>query len=225
MNFAMRWLLLFAALQFPSAASAQVFTGTAIAVDGDSLEMTGARIRLHGIDAPEGTQACQRNGEAWACGAEAKAMLAGLVDGKLVTCEQRDIDVYGRLVATCKAGRVDPAQALVRSGMAIALSEFSDAYLASEASAKQAKVGLWSSEFQLPADFRAANPQSAPQVYKRPTAPGVRYDQATGGGLYFRSCREARAAGRAPIYRGQPGYRSGLDGDNDGIACEPYRGR
>ncbi|WP_216638603.1 excalibur calcium-binding domain-containing protein [Mycobacterium colombiense] len=24
----------------------------------------------------------------------------------------------------------------------------------------------------------------------------------------------------APIYRGQPGYRSGLDRDNDGIACE-----
>ncbi len=35
----------------------------------------------------------------------------------------------------------------------------------------------------------------------------------------------ARAAGTAPIYRGEPGYRDGLDGDSDGIACEPYRGR
>ena len=43
--------------------------------------------------------------------------------------------------------------------------------------------------------------------------------------VYYRNCDAARAAGAAPIYRGQPGYREGLDGDSDGIACEPYRGR
>lgn len=37
---------------------------------------------------------------------------------------------------------------------------------------------------------------------------------------YYASCKEARAAGVAPIYRGQPGYRPGLDRDSDGIACE-----
>ncbi|MDI1295200.1 MAG: excalibur calcium-binding domain-containing protein, partial [bacterium] len=36
-------------------------------------------------------------------------------------------------------------------------------------------------------------------------------------------CREARAAGAAPIYRGQPGYGEHMDGDHDGIACEPIR--
>jgi hypothetical protein len=41
----------------------------------------------------------------------------------------------------------------------------------------------------------------------------------------FRNCAEARAAGVAPIYRGQPGYAEHLDRDHDGIACEPYRGR
>lgn len=41
---------------------------------------------------------------------------------------------------------------------------------------------------------------------------------------YFSKCDEARAAGVAPMYAGDPGYRSGLDGDGDGIACEPYRG-
>ena len=40
--------------------------------------------------------------------------------------------------------------------------------------------------------------------------------------VYFRYCDEARAAGKAPIYRGEPGYRPSLDADNDGIACEPY---
>jgi len=43
--------------------------------------------------------------------------------------------------------------------------------------------------------------------------------------VYYSGCDEARAAGAAPIYRGQPGYREGMDGDSDGIACEPYRGR
>ncbi len=43
--------------------------------------------------------------------------------------------------------------------------------------------------------------------------------------VYFSGCNEVRAAGLAPLYRGDPGYREGMDGDNDGVACEPYRGR
>jgi hypothetical protein len=45
------------------------------------------------------------------------------------------------------------------------------------------------------------------------------------GGLYFRSCAEAAAAGYENIPMGTPGYRQGLDGDYDGVACEPYTGR
>ena len=37
---------------------------------------------------------------------------------------------------------------------------------------------------------------------------------------YYSSCREAKAAGATPLYRGDPGYRSGLDRDGDGVACE-----
>jgi len=48
---------------------------------------------------------------------------------------------------------------------------------------------------------------------------------SAGSGWSYRNCREARAAGVAPLYRGQPGYGSHMDGDNDGIACEPYHGR
>ena len=41
----------------------------------------------------------------------------------------------------------------------------------------------------------------------------------------FRNCAEARAAGAAPVRRGEPGYGPHLDRDNDGVGCEPYRGR
>jgi micrococcal nuclease len=38
--------------------------------------------------------------------------------------------------------------------------------------------------------------------------------------VYFGNCAAARAAGAAPIMAGEPGYRAGLDRDNDGVACE-----
>ena len=44
-------------------------------------------------------------------------------------------------------------------------------------------------------------------------------------GQAFRNCSEARAAGAAPVHRGEPGYGAHLDRDNDGIGCEPYRAR
>jgi hypothetical protein len=37
---------------------------------------------------------------------------------------------------------------------------------------------------------------------------------------YFKNCSEAKAAGAAPLFAGEPGYRSALDRDNDGVACE-----
>ncbi|WP_233554413.1 excalibur calcium-binding domain-containing protein [Deinococcus cavernae] len=38
--------------------------------------------------------------------------------------------------------------------------------------------------------------------------------------LYYPNCAAVRAAGAAPLLRGQPGYRAGLDRDGDGRACE-----
>ena len=37
---------------------------------------------------------------------------------------------------------------------------------------------------------------------------------------FYANCKEAKAAGAAPLYKDDPGYRSDLDGDGDGIACE-----
>lgn len=42
----------------------------------------------------------------------------------------------------------------------------------------------------------------------------------TGSSAYYPNCAAACAAGVAPIRQGQPGYRSGLDRDGDGVACE-----
>lgn len=42
-----------------------------------------------------------------------------------------------------------------------------------------------------------------------------------GRGTAYRNCDEARAAGAAPVRRGEPGYGPHLDRDNDGVGCEP----
>jgi hypothetical protein len=55
----------------------------------------------------------------------------------------------------------------------------------------------------------AAAPQPAPA-----TAP------PDGAAIYYANCTAVRAAGAAPIHRGDPGYASKLDRDGDGIGCE-----
>ncbi|MFD7164617.1 excalibur calcium-binding domain-containing protein [Streptomyces violascens] len=41
-----------------------------------------------------------------------------------------------------------------------------------------------------------------------------------GGSVYYQNCAAVRAAGAAPLHRGDPGYAAHLDRDGDGIACE-----
>jgi hypothetical protein len=57
-------------------------------------------------------------------------------------------------------------------------------------------------------------------VTKTATVQGVVGGGSGGGAVYYANCTEARAAGDTPLYRGDPGYRAGLDRDGDGVACE-----
>ena len=36
----------------------------------------------------------------------------------------------------------------------------------------------------------------------------------------YADCAAARAAGAAPLHRGDPGWSGSMDGDGDGVACE-----
>ena len=212
----------------PIAAHAQVYTGVASAIDGDTLRMTGTTIRLLGIDAPEAGQSCDRAGQVWTCGKEATALLAGLISEKTVTCEQRAIDAYARVVAVCSLGEMDLGRTMIDAGYALALPQFTDAYVQSEARMRALRVGIWGSAFDSPADYRAAHPQakqadrqSATDKLPKPRRATTQTRQPTQ--VYFRNCAQAWSVGAAPFFRGQPGYRADMDGDNDGVACEPRR--
>ena len=51
---------------------------------------------------------------------------------------------------------------------------------------------------------------------------GIMRERQPRAGDIWSACDDARAAGTAPIYAAEPGYRKELDRDGDGIACEPY---
>lgn len=127
--------------------------GRARLVDGDSLYVGGAEVRLIGIDAPEGRQECQREGRSWPCGREAEATLARLIGGVEIVCAIESRDKHGRMLAVCGAGGRDLNRAMVESGMAVAYGR----YRAEETAAHAARRGLWSGTFERPRDWRDRN--------------------------------------------------------------------
>ncbi len=129
-------------------------TGPARVVDGDTMEISGQRIRLYGIDTPEAKQTCQREGVTWLCGAEATKTLKELIGSSDVSCTKRDQDRYGRIVAVCHTKGRDLNAAMVLSGMAVAYRKYSTDYVVQEARAKAARRGLWAGQFVPPWNWR-----------------------------------------------------------------------
>lgn len=124
--------------------------GVAIVNDGDSITLSGQRVRLWGIDAPEYAQTCARDGKSYPCGRESRASLQQLIAGRAVICDSRGTDRYGRLLGDCRTGQVELNAAQVAAGWAVSYGGFER----EEAQARRARVGLWTGEFDAPRDWR-----------------------------------------------------------------------
>lgn len=139
------------------ASAADHLAGRASVIDGDTIEIHGVRIRLFAIDAPEGAQRCKdAAGADWRCGRAATFALSDRIGTATVTCDPRDRDRYGRVVAVCWARGVDLNEWLVREGWAVAYRSFSRVYVRAEASGRAEGRGIWAGTFDLPADWRRA---------------------------------------------------------------------
>jgi endonuclease YncB( thermonuclease family) len=141
--------------------SSQVtLTGRAQVLDGDTVVMNGRRVRLWGIDAPEFSQTCMRSGDVYRCGEVATSALRAKIAESVISCIQRGIDEYGRVVAMCSAGDVDIGGWLVENGFAVAYRHFSGSYYDDpEKRARANGAGIWSSSFDWPWDWRRAHPR------------------------------------------------------------------
>ena len=73
----------------------------------------------------------------------------------------------------------------------------------------------------LPAEPALSDPPTEPTQKSTVNSPmSAPTAASTDGDVHYPNCAAAREAGVAPILLGEPGYRPGLDGDNDGVACE-----
>lgn len=159
--------------------AAQTFHGIASVRDGDSLSVAGIGIRLFGIDAPELSQTCKRDGKTWACGEESKRQLETRVQGQQVECRGRGIDDYGRTLAQCIVAGVDLNREFVEAGWAIAFRQYSAEYVLAEEGARAASLGIWSSTFEEPAAWRTANPQRPQSMVSRQSKSRTSYRDPT----------------------------------------------
>lgn len=193
-------------------------------IDGDTIKVsingTTETVRFLLIDTPE-TKHPSKPVQPF--GPEASKFTADLLNGKKVDLE-KDIserDKYGRLLFYVYVDGKSVQEQLLEKGLArVAIYppdvKYVDQYRVIQDKAQKGGIGIWSIENYAQedgyhTDAQKPSPQPAPIPAPQPTP----YQN-----VYYKNCSQARAAGVAPIYQGEPGYRSGLDRDHDGVACE-----
>ncbi|QWW67959.1 thermonuclease family protein [Rhizobium sp. WYJ-E13] len=137
----------------------ETITGRASVVDGDTIDISGTRIRFNGIDAPESWQKCRRaDGTEYRCGtAAAFALDDFLAASRSTRCEPVDVDRYHRIVADCfRADGKNVNAWPVRTGNAVDWVRYSHgAFAGEQTAAKVDKMGIWAGAFDLPCHARA----------------------------------------------------------------------
>ena len=186
------------------------------AIDGDTIELDGTRIRINGIDAPEYGQKCG----AWDCGKSAADKMSALLRAGTLRCVIHGQDGYGRSIATCEAGGKDIGEAMVLSGNAWAFEKYSEAYVEQQALARKAGLGIWGAPSVPAWEYRAAAWESAKQtapkgcpikgnitenghIYHAPWSPWyarTRINEAKGERWFCSEDEAIKAGWRAPLW-------------------------
>ncbi|WP_240468591.1 thermonuclease family protein [Gracilibacillus sp. YIM 98692] len=127
-------------------------------------------------------------------------------------------DHYDRLLAYIWINEQLFNQMLLEEGLARYAYVYDPPYTHSEElmkaqnRAKDAEKGIWSiNGYVTDEGFQAEPNQNETQDST---------DHSEDDEVYYQNCSEARDAGVTPLYKGDPGYGTHMDGDGDGVACE-----
>jgi endonuclease YncB( thermonuclease family) len=104
-------------------------------VDGGTVLVDGATVKLWGIEAPVPGRMCETAaGSAWPCGDRARDQLAAVAGEDEIVCEPKDDGT-----AICRAGGLDLGALMVKEGLAWSRGGYDDI----QADAKAARIGVW----------------------------------------------------------------------------------
>lgn len=139
-------------------AKSEALQGRASVIDADTIEIHGQRIRIWGVDAPEGKQTCKdASGKDYRCGQVGSLALADYINSSQpIRCDYKDTDRYDRFVGQCfTAAGNDIAEWLAHQGHALDYRQYSKGkYAGAEAQAKANKAGIWQGTFIKPWEWR-----------------------------------------------------------------------
>ena len=137
--------------------------------------------------------------------AKGSTMHLGVKHLDVIAAEKVAAEKAAAEIAAAEKAAADKAAADLAATQLAAQQAAAQKAAAEEAAAQQAAA----QQAAKPAPAPAAPAPAAPA----PAAPAP-------AAAYFGSCAEAKAAGAAPLFAGQAGYRAALDRDKDGVACE-----
>ena len=191
-----------------------VTDGATVVVNGS--DGTSKTVHVLGVTAPAATVGCYS--------VESLAWATTTLSGKAVTL---GVETAQGIALSLAGGEDYAALAIQKGYLKYATSAALPALAAAETAAKQATSGLWAPPCNGTIDAPAPTPtpvptpeppvtKAAPPVQTTEEKPAPEPDSAA----YYKNCTAAKAAGAAPLYRGEPGYRAALDRDGDGVACE-----
>ncbi|MDE1900361.1 MAG: thermonuclease family protein [Alphaproteobacteria bacterium] len=188
-------------------------TGPATILDGEKLHVGATDLRLFGVVAPQ----LSAN-----FGPQARAALDKAANGQDVSCDIRDRDREGWLLATCAAANgEDLGLELLKRGLAVTArgslsgTELDTPYLAAEQNAQNEKIGLWS--IGIPAGAPAAAPATKPQAKEQTTeAKPAPHADAASGNTVSPTTNAAETTVQAKVAADVIAQHAGDESDNAG---------
>lgn len=153
----------------PVAPKTHEITGKVKAIDGDTLEVGGVRLRLYGIAAPPKDATCGAGAASWPCGREAAFALAFETAEHWVSCTwggppAKDSRATAPAIpaAVCLVGPYDLAALMVRKGWELAEPGAAPGYAGEESEARLAGRGIWRGHFVPPEAWRRRHTPGSP---------------------------------------------------------------